>query len=595
MHRMKSVTESTLAQSPWLALMALSAMVLVIVTWMLWRRRGGGRKPKAAIACAILSVSLHSALFWFVPAKEQHGQGTGDAPGAIDGSAPVMVTMTDMESFDPNQSASMDETPETFVPPLDLPAPTVEPQPAVVSAPVATEAPTTSMAPPDLAPEPLELADTTAAVDQMMTDLLLSDAFFAIDQEPTESPSEIPDPQPTTPQPQQQPTFAAQPASSTTGVPIPTQTVATAIASPRPDDFANRRGPARRSALIATGGDDRTEASVAAGLRFIASRQRPDGIWDPQTTGAGQERGTLGETRDGAGKRAETGLTGLALLSLMGSGHTHLDGPYTDNVARGLQALLNRQASDGSLGGPAGTYARTYCHSIASLSLGEAFALTRDPRLAQSTADALSYSARIQHPQTGGWRYKPGDTGDTSQFGWQAMAMESGKQGGMNLDPQIDQRLKAFLATVRAGRGGLASYRPKRPPSRTMTAEALASRLILGHYVPPHEIAEAEAYILQELPGMGEDNFYYWYYASLALHQLQSPAWTRWNEAMKARLLATQRSDGSWPTSSVWGGYGGEIYTTAMGCLCLEVYYRHLTQHQSPEKIASGAIRPLLR
>ena len=113
-----------------------------------------------------------------------------------------------------------------------------------------------------------------------------------------------------------------------------------------------------------------------------------------------------------------------------------------------------------------------------------------------------------------------------------------------------------------------------------MTAEALATRLLLGENVPANEIAEAEAYILAEPPGVGADNYYYWYYASLALHQLQDGAWREWNEKMKRRLLTTQLPDGSWGTASVWGGYGGKVYTTSMACLCLEVYYRHLTEQQ---------------
>ena len=33
---------------------------------------------------------------------------------------------------------------------------------------------------------------------------------------------------------------------------------------------------------------------------------------------------------------------------------------------------------------------------------------------------------------------------------------------------------------------------------------------------------------------------------------------------------------GSWDPDTVWGGYGGRVYTTALGALCLEVFYRYL-------------------
>jgi hypothetical protein len=73
---------------------------------------------------------------------------------------------------------------------------------------------------------------------------------------------------------------------------------------------------------------------------------------------------------------------------------------------------------------------------------------------------------------------------------------------------------------------------------------------------------------------------YYWYYATLALYQLQGEEWQRWNSALKSALLSAQirqgEHAGSWDTSDVWGGHGGRVYTTAMGALCLEVYYRYL-------------------
>ncbi|MEZ6090499.1 MAG: hypothetical protein R3C05_21270, partial [Pirellulaceae bacterium] len=331
----QSLNPTSPAITPWIAFVAVIAFILVVATWILWRRRGA-RRPKTAIACGVLSIVLHVGLFWFVPAAKQHGSGNGEASGDIDGTAPVMVTVTDLESFDPDQPASLDTTPETFVPPLELPEPLIEPIKAVVTAPESPSAdPVAGEQPPDLS-QPSESFDTAAAqVDQLLSELLLADASDK-QPEPMTSISQVPEaiPQDTMRPAEQPPSTVDATPPSASGIPIPSQMVATPIASVKPDDFANRRGPARRSALIATGGDDRTEAAVAAGLRFIASRQRADGIWDPTISGAGLERAVLGHNRDGAGKRAETGITGLALLALMGSGHTHLEGPYADNVAR---------------------------------------------------------------------------------------------------------------------------------------------------------------------------------------------------------------------------------------------------------------------
>jgi len=341
-------------------------------------------------------------------------------------------------------------------------------------------------------------------------------------------------------------------------------------------DFAHRSGAAKEHALLRTGGSAETEAAVEAALRFLVSNQRPDGAWDPRASGAGIERSPLGTARGGAGSRAETALTGLALLSLMGAGHTHQRGEYSDNVFRGLAYLIRVQKPDGSLAGNASVYEATYCHGMAALAIGEAAAITQDPSAILSARRAITYTQRMQHPSTGGWRYTEGDPGDLSQLGWQAMVLDAGHRAGIPLDPRSVLGVQRFLQSVRMGsRGGLASYRRGEAPSRTMTAEALATRLLIGQRVPPEEIAEAERYLLQQPPGVSQDNYYYWYYATLALHQLQDDAWLQWNESLKSRLLATQQSDGSWSSNTMWGGYGGTVYTTSMATLCLETYYRH--------------------
>jgi hypothetical protein len=89
-------------------------------------------------------------------------------------------------------------------------------------------------------------------------------------------------------------------------------------------------------------------------------------------------------------------------------------------------------------------------------------------------------------------------------------------------------------------------------------------------------------------------NLYYWYYATLALHHRHThdghaaEAWKTWNDAMTAAIVATQIKEGqdagSWSANTVWGGYGGRIYTTAMATMCLEVYYRYAPPPSQPSR-----------
>jgi hypothetical protein len=78
-----------------------------------------------------------------------------------------------------------------------------------------------------------------------------------------------------------------------------------------------------------------------------------------------------------------------------------------------------------------------------------------------------------QNKQTGGWRYDPGQDGDTSVVGWQVMALKSAQMAGLRVDPRSLERAKDFLKTCSKGQyGGLFEYRPnyKSGPTPTMTA-----------------------------------------------------------------------------------------------------------------------------
>ncbi|QEG36200.1 prenyltransferase/squalene oxidase repeat-containing protein [Bythopirellula goksoeyrii] len=367
---------------------------------------------------------------------------------------------------------------------------------------------------------------------------------------------------------------------------VPVTTPTTPNQPAVPEKYADRFAMDLTKLASQRGGSEQTEKAVRAALGWLAEAQSDHGGWDASRFGSGQERIVLGHNRGGAGASADTGITGLALLAFLGNGHSHQHGSYRIEVARGLEYLRQRQRADGSLYGEAQLFARTYCHSMATLAVCEAFAMTHDSRLEPLARSATAYSLAMQHPTDGGWRYRRGDTGDTSQLGWQLMALKSAELAGIEVPNVTWTRIERFLRRVRRGNaGGLASYRPDSPASRTMTAEAWFCHQLLqadrNSALNPDSIHEAMESLSTELPSPSNRNLYYWYYATLALQQNQdhSPSsakcWESWNHALTTALLTTQENDGSWNADTVWGGYGGRVYTTALSALCLEVYYRY--------------------
>ncbi len=348
-----------------------------------------------------------------------------------------------------------------------------------------------------------------------------------------------------------------------------------------PDAYRLRVAPNRSDIAQSHGGTAETEAAVKAALKWLADNQSADGRWDPRVHGAGKETNVLGRDRQNAGSKADSAVTGLALLAFLAAGHTHLDGPYREDVRRGLEYLIRIQAADGNLAGQAASFEFMYSHAMATFALSEAYGMTHDARLREPVSRAIGYTVRAQDSSGGGWRYRPGDAGDTSQLGWQLMALKSAELAGIPIPDSTRQGIIRYLQSVASGDyGGRASYRPGEQTTRSMTAEALVCWQFLGLPRQNPACNEAGDFLLGELPGDGMSNLYYWYYGTLGMYQLRGIHWQRWNEAMRSAVVGRQVHEGpqagSWGTNDLWGGHGGRVYTTALATLTLEVYYRFL-------------------
>src|SRR4029079_3185386 len=111
--------------------------------------------------------------------------------------------------------------------------------------------------------------------------------------------------------------------------------------------------------------------------------QHPQGYWMPieSTLGRESDENKFSDPaeRQRSGLQAESGLTALALLAFLGANYTQDDNIYADNVDRALRWLVAQQESNGYLGGRANKYAGMYCHGMATIALGEAYGMTKDP------------------------------------------------------------------------------------------------------------------------------------------------------------------------------------------------------------------------
>jgi hypothetical protein len=344
-----------------------------------------------------------------------------------------------------------------------------------------------------------------------------------------------------------------------------------------PEVYRERMNPNRSERAVARGGSKASEQAVERALEWLAAHQHLDGHWDADEF---HTRCPRGNVCNGPGhqNRDDCAVTGLVLLAFLGSGNTHQSGDYVSEVAAGINWLLAQQKPDGDLRGTG----RMYSQGIATLALSEALGMTGDERLREPVTRAVKFIVAAQHPTSGGWRYIPGQHGDTSIFGWQLLALKSAQLAGVNAPDATWQKARGWLALVGSGRyRGLAAYLPGEPPTPAMTAEALACRLFLGAAPTDPAAREAGDYLMNYLPSGDRKTLYYWYYGTVASFQMGGTHWQRWNASLRDPLIAHQRREGhaagSWdPAGDPWGEEGGRIYTTALATLCLEVYYRFL-------------------
>ena len=309
----------------------------------------------------------------------------------------------------------------------------------------------------------------------------------------------------------------------------------------------------------------RVMAATDRGLEYLARKQQPDGRWV-----------------------GNNGVDGVALLAFLGRGHVPGRGPYRDIVERAKRHVISTQREDGYLVSTMGS-GRMYGHALSTLALAEMYGMDPDPEVEKCVRKAINLIVAVQSPN-GGWRYEPtpGDH-DLSVTVMQIVALRAANNAEIPVPEDTIKKAIAYVRSCNNPASGGFCYQPGGGPSAQMTAAGILSLQLLGQYndelIPP-----ALGY-LGKLPvewgagGPVSYFFYFHYYAIQAQYQAGGDYWNNWHPRVRETILAHQNPDGSWNAP---GGNEakletvgpGNIYSTAMACLVLEIYLHFLPAYQ---------------
>jgi len=346
-----------------------------------------------------------------------------------------------------------------------------------------------------------------------------------------------------------------------------------------------RLGPQRAINLNKFQGSTETEKAVIAALRWLKTDQQRDGSWK-------------------CGKSAPMGAA-LATLAFLGHGETPDSAEFGPTVSKGLLYLAQQVDGNGLVSGfPQDSVAYGYSQGAVALALSEGYAMTQSPVLRQPLDRALQAilrgqaAAKARSQDLGGWRYHPSsDDSDVSVTGWMIMALKSAKATHIEIPPAAFDKAAQYLWNMYDTKNpGFGYQKPERYPS--MTAVGVLCQQFLGNG-KDQRIKGALDYLREQKVDWdktsGDYVLYGWYYITQAMFQGGGSYWQYWNREIRDTMVKNQRSDGRWmppPHSDIEGRDFADTpaYSTALGALILEVYYRYLPIYQLAEQSSeSGA------
>jgi hypothetical protein len=310
------------------------------------------------------------------------------------------------------------------------------------------------------------------------------------------------------------------------------------------------------------------DKSIIRALKYLSATQNRSGAWAIRSGGE------------------SVALTSLSIMAFMAAGHVPGEGPYGDQLLRGVRWVLDHQKADGMFVHRAG-HGPMYAHGISTLMLAEVAGMV-DKSLAKRIRDSLEKAVLlilkaqlvpkgVQH--AGGWRYQTNSTdSDLSMTGWQLLALRASRNIGCDIPKASIDAAVAYVRRCASPRGF--AYHPGHGVTATRTGTGILCLEICGEH-HAKETMTAAANLMRRPLGF-DDGFYFYgvYYCSVGMFQVGGQYWDRTRDHITSQLLRIQRGDGRWEASEGNEYTYGGAYATSLSVLALAVEYQYLPIYQ---------------
>ncbi|MBX3436924.1 MAG: terpene cyclase/mutase family protein [Planctomycetaceae bacterium] len=315
--------------------------------------------------------------------------------------------------------------------------------------------------------------------------------------------------------------------------------------------------------------------AIVRALEFLAREQKSSGAWATDSFGE------------------STAATSLAVMAFLAAGHMPGEGPYGQQINRGIRWVIEHQEASGMIVHRK-SHGPMYSHGISTLMLAEVYgmvdeSLATDVRkaLEQGIALILKSQAVDKHERhRGGWRYQiDSKDSDLSVTGWQVMALRAAKNIGCDVPAEAIDDAVGYIKRCASIRGGAPDfqgfgYQPGNGATATLTGVGILALEVCGEHQTPEAMGGAEYLLSRPLKPGSNYYFYGVYYTNVGMFKIGG-AYADLTRAHTAEmLLSAQQPDGSWISGHSTERSVGPVYSTSLAILALAVDYRYLPIYQ---------------